>query len=57
MNMFKNMRRVILFDMFLYSSFKIMTSFTNVARTTARTDFREKISDHQELGLYMKNDF
>ena len=55
--MFKNMRRVILFDMFHYSSFKIMTSFTNVARTTARTDFREKISDHQELGLYMKNDF
>ena len=33
--MFKNMRFVILFDMFLNSSFKMTASFTNVARTTA----------------------
>ena len=32
--MFKNMRLVILFDMFLNLSFK-MTSFANIARTTA----------------------
>ena len=55
--MFKNMRIVIIFDMFLSSSLKIMTSFTNVARTTASKDFSKKISDNQELGLYMKNDF
>ena len=35
--MFKTMRVVILFDMLLNSSFKLMTSFTNVARTTAST--------------------
>ena len=35
--MFKNMQLVILFDMFLNPSFKIMTSFANVARTTAST--------------------
>ena len=33
--MFKNMRLVILFDMLLNPSFKMATSFTNVARTTA----------------------
>ena len=31
------MRLVILFDMFLNPSFKMVTSFTNVARTTAST--------------------
>ena len=33
--MFKNMRLVILFDMLLNPSFKITTSFANIARTTA----------------------
>ena len=33
--MFKNMRLVILFDMFLNPSFKMTTSFTSIARTTA----------------------
>ena len=32
-----NMGLVILFDMFLNPSFKIATSFTNIARTTAST--------------------
>ena len=35
--MFKNMRLVILFDMFLNPNFKMTTSFANVARTTAST--------------------
>ena len=35
--MFKNMRLVILFDMFLNPSFKMITSFVNVVRTTAST--------------------
>ena len=35
--MFKNMRLVILFDMLLNPSFKIPTSFANIARTTAST--------------------
>ena len=35
--MFKNMRLVILFDMFLNPSFKMTTSFANIARTTAST--------------------
>ena len=34
--MFRNMRLVILFDMFLNPSFK-MTCFANIARTTAGT--------------------
>ena len=33
----KNMRLVILFDMLLNPSFKMRTSFTNIARTTAST--------------------
>ena len=33
--MLKNMKLVILFDMFLNPSFKMTTSFANVARTTA----------------------
>ena len=33
--MFENIRLVILFDMFLDPSFKIATSFANIARTTA----------------------
>ena len=35
--MFKNMRLVILFDMLLNPSFKIATSFANIARSTAST--------------------
>ena len=35
--MFKNMRLVILFDMPLNPYFKMMTSFANIARTTAST--------------------
>ena len=35
--MFKNMRRVILFDMFLNAAFKMTTSFANAARTAAST--------------------
>ena len=33
----KNMGLVILFDMFLNPSFKMTTSFANIARTTAST--------------------
>ena len=33
--MFKNMRLVILFDTFLNPKFKIITSFANIASTTA----------------------
>ena len=35
--MFKNMRLVILFDMLLNHSFKMTTSFVNIARTKAST--------------------
>ena len=34
---FKNMGLVIFFDMFLNPSFKMTTSFANIARTTANT--------------------
>ena len=33
--MFKDMRLIIRFDMFLNPSFKMMTSFANIAGTTA----------------------
>ena len=36
--MFKNMRLVILFDMFLNPSFKMTTSFANIAKTTVSTN-------------------
>ena len=36
--MFENMRLVILFDMFLNPSFKMTTSFANIAKTTASTN-------------------
>ena len=52
------MRLAILFDMFLNPSFKATTSFGNIARTTANTQkiyILGKISNHQELDLYMKN--
>ena len=35
--MFRNVRLVILFDIFLNPSFKMVTSFANVARRTAST--------------------
>ena len=35
--MLKDMRLVILFDMLLIPSLKMMTSFANIARTTAST--------------------
>ena len=35
--MFKNTRVIILFDVLLSPSFKMTTSFANIARTTART--------------------
>ena len=35
--MFKNIRIVILFDMILNPSFKMTTSFANIARTIAST--------------------
>ena len=35
--MFKNMRLVILFDGLFNPSFKMTTSFANIARTTAST--------------------
>ena len=35
--MFKNMRLVILFDMLINPSFKMTTSFANIAKTRAST--------------------
>ena len=35
--MFKHMRLIVPFDMFINPSFKIATSFANVARTTTST--------------------
>ena len=35
--MFKNLRLVILFDMFYNPSFKMMTRFANIARTATST--------------------
>ena len=58
--MFKNMRLVIFFDVLLNPSFKVMRSFADIARTTASSSkfyILGKISNHEELGLYMKNNF
>ena len=57
--MFKNMSIVILFDMFLNPSFKMTSSLANIARTTASTRnlYTRKDIKHQELRLYMKNNF
>ena len=57
---FKNMRFVVLFHMFVNPIFKMMTNFTNVARTTASTStffILGNISSYQEFGLYMENNF
>ena len=57
--MFKNVGLVIFFYMFLNPSFEMTTSYANIARTTVGTSkfiyILQKISIHQELGLYMKN--
>ena len=45
--MFKNMRLIIVFDMFLTHSFKMMTSFANIAITT----------ELAQVNLYIRNDF
>ena len=37
--MFKNMRLVILFDMFLNASFKMTISFANIVRTASSSKF------------------
>ena len=46
--MFKNMRLVILFDMFLNPSFKMTTSFTNIARSTLQLG---------QVNLYTRKNF
>ena len=54
------MRLVIFFDVLLNPSFKVMRSFADTARTTASSSkfyILGKISNHEELGLYMKNNF
>ena len=53
------MSLVILFDMFLNPSFKMTSSLANIARTTASTRnlYTRKDIKHQELRLYMKNNF
>ena len=46
--MFKNVRLVIIFHIFLNPSFKMTTSFANVARTTTST---------RQVNLYTREDF
>ena len=56
----KNMRLVIVFDMLVNPSLKVKTGFANVSRTTVSTSkfyILGKISNHQELGIYMTNSF
>ena len=55
--MFKNVRLVIYFDMILNPSFKITTSFANIATTTANTSKLMSRKDIKPagLGLYMKS--
>ena len=49
--MFKNMRLVILFDMFFNPSFKMATSFANIARTTASTNNQERFQTIRNWAL------
>ena len=49
--MFKNMRLVILFDILLNPSFKMTTSITNIARTTASTGKLCSRKDFKSLGI------
>ena len=59
--MFENMGPVIFFYMFLTPTFKMTTSLGNIAGTTASTSkyiyILWKISNHQEWGRYMENNF
>ena len=51
--------KLVLFDMFLNPSFKMTTSFANIARATTSTSKlnTRKYFKYQELDLYMKNNF
>ena len=49
--MFKYIRLVILFDMLLNPSFKMTTSFANIARTTANTINLYTRKDFKSLGI------
>ena len=49
--MFKNMRLVILFDMFLSPGFKITASFANIARNTANTSKFIYYKDFKSPGI------
>ena len=51
--MFKNMRLIIIFDIFLSPSFKMTTSFANIARTTVSTS--DVISDINHGHFYCLN--
>ena len=57
-DVYKKMK-LILFDMFLNPSFKMTTSFANIARATTSTSKlnTRKYFKYQELDLYMKNNF
>ena len=50
--MFTNMRLVILFDILLNPSFKMTTSFANIARTTASTSKFITRKDFKSLGIW-----
>ena len=49
--MFKNMRRVILFDMLLNHDLKMTTKFVNVARATASISKLYTRKDFKSLGI------
>ena len=53
--MFQNMRLVIFFDMLVNPSFKMMTSFVNIARTTARTTASTSKFIHQKRFQIIRN--
>ena len=58
--MFKNMGLVIILDMFLNPSFRLTTNFLPIRLELQLAQvnlYTRKISNHQELGLYMKNNF
>ena len=48
--MFKNMRLVILFEIFLSPSFKMMTNFANIVRTTPSTSKLNTRKDYKSSG-------
>ena len=53
--MFKNMRLIILFDIFFNPSFKMATSFSSVAKITATTTTRRNDFKSSRIGsLYEK---